>query len=61
MGDRVVVRVSEFLPSRHGFRFSNDFPCGPVVTMRIPGWGPIPFGNAACGLCGGMSLSLIHI
>jgi hypothetical protein len=58
MGERVVVTVPGFKPSVHGFRFSNDFPHGPVVRMHVPGWGPIPFGDASAGLCGGMSFAV---
>lgn len=46
--------VPDFLPSRHGFQFDNCFPCGPVVTMRLPLLGTVPLGNASNGLCGGM-------
>lgn len=55
MSEPVTVRIGDFLPSKHGFRFCNDFPCGPVVTMRLPWFGAIPFGNASAGLCGGMA------
>src|SRR5436190_19892466 len=48
------VRVEGFLPGKHGFRFSNSFPAGPLVTVRLPGLGPVPLGNASQGLCGGM-------
>jgi hypothetical protein len=52
------VRVEGFLPSKHGFRFSNCFPCGPVVTVRLPGLGLVPFGDASRGLCGGMAFAV---
>ncbi len=53
---QATVRIGDFLPSRHGFRFSNDFPCGPVVTLRLPGL-TLPFGDASQGLCGGMAFA----
>jgi hypothetical protein len=46
-----------FLPSKHGFHFSNDFPNEPDVTLKLPLLGEIPIGNAANGLCGGMAYS----
>ena len=58
MSERVVVRVGDFLPSRHGFRFSNDFPSGPVVKLRLLGLPELCFGDASCGLCGGMSFAV---
>jgi hypothetical protein len=58
MSGPVAVRVRDFLPSRHGFPFSNDFPTGPVVTMRLPGLGEWPLGDATKGLCGGMAFAV---
>src|SRR5947209_7217972 len=52
------VRVTGFQPAQHGFRFSNCFPPGPVVTVRLPGLGLIPFSDAARGLCGGMAFAV---
>jgi hypothetical protein len=52
------VRVREFVPSRHGFPFSNFFPCGPVCTMRLPFVGCVSIGNASRGLCGGMAFAV---
>jgi hypothetical protein len=52
------VRIGEFLPSRHGFPFSNDFPKGPVVTLRLPGMREWPLGDATKGLCGGMAFAV---
>jgi hypothetical protein len=42
-----------FLPSRHGFAFTNSWPSQPAVTVDTH-FGRIPIGNAAAGLCGGM-------
>jgi hypothetical protein len=42
-----------FLPSRHGFGFTNAWPSQPAVVLPTP-FGDIAVGNAAGGLCGGM-------
>lgn len=42
-----------FLPSRHGFTFSNAWPSEPAVVLATH-FGEISVGNAAAGLCGGM-------
>jgi hypothetical protein len=42
--------VPGFLPSTNGLHFANSFPSGPDLHI-----GPIPIGDAARGLCGGMS------
>jgi hypothetical protein len=44
-----MPRAESFLPSRHGFRFSNSWPAQPAVTL-----GRLGLGNAKGGLCGGM-------
>ena len=49
--------MGNFLPSRHGFRFSNSFAAGPVVTMRLLGR-TLPLGDATRGLCGGMAFAV---
>jgi hypothetical protein len=48
------VRVPDFLPSRYGLRFPNAFPRSPF--LRVPGTS-IGIGNAADGLCGGMTFA----
>jgi hypothetical protein len=58
MSNLVRVRVEGFLPSQHGFRFSNEFPPGPVVRVRLLGLGSVPFGDATRGLCGGMAFAV---
>ncbi len=50
------VRVGDFLPSVHGFRFDNDFPSGPYAYLRLPGLA-LPIGDAINGLCGGMAFA----
>jgi hypothetical protein len=42
-----------FLPSRHGFAFTNSWPSQPAVTVDTH-FGRIAIGDAASGLCGGM-------
>jgi hypothetical protein len=42
-----------FLPSQHGFAFTNSWPDEPAVVLDTP-FGDIPLGNARGGLCGGM-------
>jgi hypothetical protein len=42
-----------FLPSRHGFAFTNAWPAQPAVVLPTP-FGRIEVGDAAAGLCGGM-------
>jgi hypothetical protein len=45
-----------FLPSTHGLRFANRFPPQRTVFLRSGGRTILAVGNAANGLCGGMSL-----
>lgn len=47
--------VPGFLPSTHGLHFANRFPSGPTLRLGPldPRW--IGIGDAANGLCGGMS------
>lgn len=51
------VSVPGFLPSTHGFRFTNSWPDDPLkrVNLRI---GAIPIGKASNGLCGGMCFAV---
>lgn len=42
-----------FLPSRHGFAFTNSWPSAPGVQLSTR-LGRVGVGNAARGLCGGM-------
>jgi hypothetical protein len=48
----MVGRVG-FIPSEHGFAFTNSWPSQPAVVRRTP-FGDLTLGNAARGLCGGM-------
>ena len=44
---------ADFLPSRHGFAFTNSWPSQPGIVLPLPGRS-MGIGNAARGLCGGM-------
>lgn len=50
-----ATTVNGFLPSRNGFHFANAWPHGP--TVRLGPFDPrmVGIGDAADGLCGGMS------
>lgn len=47
--------VPGFLPSRSGLHFINSFPHEALATVGIPGVATLALGDAANGLCGGMS------
>jgi len=53
MGD-----VAGFLPSRNGLHFPNSWPHVPILTINVPPFSPIPIGDAANGLCGGMAFAV---
>jgi hypothetical protein len=48
-----VPDPDRFVPSQHGFAFTNAWPSEPAVVLATP-FGDISVGNAAAGLCGGM-------
>ncbi len=54
----MAVRVAGFSPSSSGFHFANAFPHAPLREISVPGIGSIPIGDAANGLCGGMSYTV---
>lgn len=47
--------VAGFVPSVHGFHFANRFPAGPTVKLGFIDPRVVGVGDAAAGLCGGMS------
>ena len=49
-----TVRVPNFLPSANGLKFGNSWPHEADVTLRLQGF-VYGIGDAANGLCGGMS------
>src|SRR6266540_170220 len=57
-GGPLTSTVLDFRPSRHGFHFANRYPPGPTVMLGPidPRWFGV--GDAAAGLCGGMSFTV---
>ncbi len=52
------VGVKFYLPSTHGFAFRNHWPDEHITSITLPDpFGDILVGNAAWGLCGGMSFA----
>jgi hypothetical protein len=51
----VTNTVLDFRPSRHGLHFANRFPAGPTVKLGLLDIRWFGVGDAAAGLCGGMS------
>jgi len=52
-----TVLVPRFTPQTAGFRFRNAFAPAPIRELRIQGVATLTVGDAANGLCGGMSFS----
>src|SRR5215813_4799655 len=48
-----MPNVSNFLPSKNGFYFANQFPQVPDITINVAG-SVVAIGGADKGLCGGM-------
>lgn len=48
-----------FLPSKHGWKFDNDWPHQPDIIVELPLVGKVGIGDAANGLCGGMVYSAL--
>ncbi len=46
-----------FLPSTHGFAFTNRWPAVPLIEINGPLNTKIPIGSASNGLCGGMAFA----
>lgn len=51
------VRVPGFEPTINGFHFANSFPHSPLREFRLGDIATLDVGDAANGLCGGMSYS----
>ena len=51
------VRVPDFEPEINGFHFANSFPHSPLREFRLGDIATLDVGDAANGLCGGMSFS----
>jgi hypothetical protein len=52
------VRVPGFTPSVNGFPFTNAWPPNPIRQFRLGNVATLNIGDAANGLCGGMSFTL---
>lgn len=52
-----ATRVPGFLPSAAGLHFPNAFPHLPLREIRLEGIATLSIGDAANGLCGGMSFT----
>jgi hypothetical protein len=51
------VRVPGFLPSINGFAFPNAWPSNPIRQFRLGNIATLNIGDAANGLCGGMTFT----
>ena len=52
------VRVPRFTPSVNGFPFTNAWPSNPIRQFKLGNVATLNIGDAANGLCGGMSFTL---
>lgn len=55
------VRVPGFLPSTHGFPYPNAWPSNPIRQFRLGNVATLDIGDAANGLCGGMSFAVADL
>jgi hypothetical protein len=55
------VRVPGFLPSTNGFAFPNAWPPNPIRQFRLGNVATLNIGDAANGLCGGMSFTVADL
>lgn len=55
------VRVRDFTPRVNGFHFRNEFAADPIRTFRLGNIATLDIGDAANGLCGGMSFTVRDI
>ena len=55
------VRVPGFMPSTSGFVFPNAWPSNPIRQFRLGNVASLNIGDAANGLCGGMSFSVADL
>jgi hypothetical protein len=56
-----IVSVPDFLPSKSGLQFGNDFPKVPVRSITVPHFGDVGIGDASGGLCGGMAYTVADL
>jgi hypothetical protein len=52
------IRVADFSPKVNGFHFRNAFPPNPIRQFRLGTIATLNIGDAANGLCGGMSFAV---
>jgi len=55
------VRVPGFLPSVNGFAFANAWPSNPIRQFRLGNVATLNIGDAANGLCGGMTFTVADL
>jgi hypothetical protein len=56
-----IVRVPGFLPSTHGFPYPNAWPSNPIRQFQLGKVATLNVGDAANGLCGGMSFTVADL
>ena len=47
-----------FVPTQRGFHFSNSWPPNPIRSFKLGNVATLNIGDAANGLCGGMSFTI---
>src|SRR5690349_6413882 len=58
----ISVRVPGFLPSTSGFAYDNNaWPHNPIRQFKLGNVASLNIGDAANGLCGGMSFTLADL
>jgi hypothetical protein len=55
------VQIPDFTPQSRGLRFANSFPSEPDLELDLPHFGTVKLGDAAKGLCGGMSFTVADL
>lgn len=55
------VRVPAFIPSVNGFLFANSWPHNPIRSFTLGNVATLNIGDAANGLCGGMSFTVADL
>ena len=55
------VRVPTFLPSTGGFAYRNAWPSNPIRQFKLGNVASLNIGDAANGLCGGMSFTIADL
>src|SRR2546422_7942643 len=55
------VRVPGFVPSLNGFAYANSWPSNPIRQFNLGNVATLNIGDAANGLCGGMSFTVADL